>query len=74
VTVFDHALSRPWTVMKNYRRDPNPRPRWTEEDCGDNHHVTIGDDDYMLSFDGLLMPTKKNQAPPDLRFFNQSRK
>jgi hypothetical protein len=74
VTVFDHALTRPWTVMKNYRRDPNPQPRWTEEDCGDNHHVTIGDDDYMLSFDGLLMPTKKNQAPPDLRFFKQSSK
>jgi hypothetical protein len=74
VTVFDHALTRPWTVTKNYRRSPDQRPRWTEEDCGDNHHVTIGDDDYMLSSDGLLMPTKKNQAPPDMRYFKQSGK
>jgi len=28
----------------------------------------------MLSADGLLMPTKKDQPAPDLRYFNQSRK
>ena len=28
---------------------------------------------YMMSAEGLLMPTKKNQPPPDLRYFNQSR-
>jgi hypothetical protein len=28
----------------------------------------------MLSADGYLMPAKKGQAPPDLRYFNQSRK
>jgi hypothetical protein len=28
----------------------------------------------MLSADGYLMPAKKNQAPPDLRYFNQSQK
>ena len=27
-----------------------------------------------LSADGHLMPAKKGQAPPDLRYFNQSRK
>jgi len=73
VTVFDHALTRPWTVMKNYRREPDPRPQWTEEDCGENNHVMIGDTDYMLSADGLLMPTRKGQAPPDLRYFKRSR-
>ena len=74
VTVVDHALTRPWTVMKNYRRDPNPRPHWTEEGCGDNGHVSIGNDDYMLSADGLLMPAKKDQAPPDLRYFKNVQK
>jgi hypothetical protein len=74
VTVIDSALTRPWTAMKNYRRDPNPRPYWTEEDCGDNGHVAIGPDDYMLSADGLLMPTKKGQAPPDLRYFKKAGK
>jgi hypothetical protein len=28
----------------------------------------------MLSADGLLMPTRKGQAPPDLRYFKQIRK
>src|ERR1700733_6390580 len=74
VTVFDHALTHPWTVTKNYRRESDPRPYWTEEDCGENNHVMIGDTDYMLSADGLLMPTRKNQPPPDLRYFNRSRK
>jgi hypothetical protein len=34
--------------------------------------VKIGGENYMLSADGYLMPTKKNQPPPDLRYFNQS--
>jgi len=28
----------------------------------------------MLSSDGYLMPTKKGQPPPDLRYFDQTRK
>jgi hypothetical protein len=28
----------------------------------------------VLSGDGLLMPAKKGQPPPDLRYFNRSRK
>ena len=28
--------------------------------------------DYILSADGLLMPAKKNQKPPDLRYFNNA--
>jgi hypothetical protein len=60
-------------VRKKYHRDPNPRPVWTENVCGEgNTHVVIGKQDYMLSSDGLLMPAKKDQAPPDLRYFHQS--
>jgi hypothetical protein len=69
VTVVDHALTRPWTVMKNYRRVADPRPFWTEEYCEFNNHVFIGDQHYVLSADGLLMPTQKDQPPPDLRYF-----
>jgi hypothetical protein len=36
--------------------------------------VVIGKEDYFLSADGLLMPVKKGQPPPDLKYFNQSRK
>jgi hypothetical protein len=74
VTVYDHALTRPWTVMKNYRRSPQAHPSWTEEYCEDNNHVSIGKDDYMLSADGLLMPAKKDQPPPDLRYFKKPQK
>jgi hypothetical protein len=27
-----------------------------------------------LSFDGYLMPAKKDQAPPDLKYFKQTKK
>jgi len=70
VTVIDNALTRPWTVMKNLRRSPEPFPAWNEENCPEtNPHVTVGKEDYMVSGDGLLMPTKKGQKPPDLRYF-----
>ena len=76
VTVIDHALTRPWTVLKTYRRDPgNNQPYWIEMTCAENNpHVIIGKEGYMLSADGFLMPAKKDQAPPDLRYFKQSQK
>jgi len=47
-------------------------PKWTEDICTDyNAHVVIHDEDYLLSWDGLLMPTRKDQPPPDLRHFDQ---
>ena len=73
VTVMDHALTRPWSVLKSFRRQPNPQPVWIENVCGENNvHVQIGDEGYMLSGDGYLMPTKKGQAPPDLKYFPRS--
>ena len=73
ITTIDDALTRPWTVTKSYRRERNPV--WFPNECAeDNHHVTIGKDDYFISADGLLMPAKKDQPPPDLRYFRQSKK
>jgi hypothetical protein len=75
ITVIDHAFTHPWTVMKDYRRSPEARPLWRESVCvEDNQHVRIGKDSYMLSADGLLMPAKRGQAPPDLRYFNRPTK
>jgi hypothetical protein len=72
VTVIDHALTRPWTMTKAYRRVGDPRPSWQEVNCAEeNDHVKIGHEAYMLGADGILMPTKKNQPPPDLRYFKQ---
>jgi hypothetical protein len=71
MTTYDHALTHPWTVMKSYRRLPNEI--WTENSCAlGNDHVYIGKDDYLLSGDGFLMPVRKNQAPPDLRYFKRA--
>jgi hypothetical protein len=73
ITVVDHALTRPWTVDKRYRRDHNPI--WFQMNCSeDNHHVFIGNEHYFISGDDYLMPSKKDQAPPDLKYFKQTRK
>ena len=75
ITVIDHALTRPWMVDKKYVLGPNPRPNWTEAYCTENPTmVAIGTESYFLSGDGVLMPVRKDQPPPDLRYFNQARK
>ncbi len=73
ITTIDHALTRPWTVMKSYKREKNPI--WNEYDCNENnHHVAIAKENYFLSAEGYLMPGRKGQQPPDLRYFDQARK
>jgi hypothetical protein len=48
-------------------------PVWVEAICAEgNQHVRIGKENYMLSADGYLMPAKKDQPPPDLRYFNKA--
>jgi hypothetical protein len=75
ITVIDHALSRPWSVDKTFKRNPDPRPGWARTACTEhNNQLVIAGEHYFLSADGLLMPAKKNQSPPDLRFFKQSQK
>jgi hypothetical protein len=75
ITVIDHALTRPWTVDKTFRRDRNPRPIWNEYYCTEGtNQIVIGTENYFLSAGGLLMPAKKDQAPPDLRYFKQTSK
>jgi hypothetical protein len=75
ITVFDNALTRPWTVDKKYVLDSNARPEWPEAYCTENPSmIAIGKESYFLSGDGTLMPVRKNQPPPDLRYFKQSPK
>jgi hypothetical protein len=70
ITSIDHALTRPWTVDKRYVHDPNLRAEWPEfYNTENNAQIVIGKENYFLSGDGLLMPAKKDQAPPDLRYF-----
>jgi hypothetical protein len=68
VTTSDHALTRPWTVMRNYRRVRDAD--WPEYICAeDNHQVLLGKENYKISEEGYLMPTRQDQPSPDLRYF-----
>jgi hypothetical protein len=68
ITTIDNALTRPWTVKRTYHRKRNPE--WSELLCSeDNRHVTIGTETYAISNDDHLMPTRKGQPGPDLRYF-----
>jgi hypothetical protein len=68
--VIDNGLTRPWTVNKTYRRSPNPQPVWLDYVCAEGQQlVRIGNENYMLSHDAYLMPTRKGQSPPDLKYF-----
>jgi hypothetical protein len=70
ITITDHALTRPWTINRVYRR--GSKPVWDFVDCAENNpHVLVGKEYYMISADGFLMPTKKGQATPDLRYFDR---
>jgi hypothetical protein len=75
ITTIDHALTRPWTVTKRYVRETSPNIMWHFNDCAENNqHVYIGKEDYFVTADGLLMPVKKGQKPPDLRYFEPAQK
>jgi hypothetical protein len=67
MTTYDHALTRPWTVMKSF---PRLKGDLGEDNCSENNSlVRIGKEVYYMSADDFLMPTKKGQQPPDLRYF-----
>ncbi len=75
ITTFDHALTRPWTVDKTFKRGTKKFPTWNRTSCvEDNQYVGIEKEIYFLSWDGKLMPAKKDQAPPDLSYFKKTSK
>jgi hypothetical protein len=74
ITTIDPALTRPWSTTKRYRRERD-KVIWSENACTEgNNHVIVGKDSYMISGDGYLMPVRKDQAPPDLRYFKPAAK
>jgi hypothetical protein len=75
ITLTDNAFTRPWSVKKTYRRDADPRPFWPEYLCqSENVLIKIGKETYFKSGDGNLMPTRRDQPPPDTRYFNPVKK
>ena len=54
ITTIDNALTRPWTVTRNYRRER--KPIWFEYVCAEgNHHVVVGRENYFVSDDGFAL-------------------
>jgi hypothetical protein len=72
MTVIDNAFTRPWTVAKKYRRDRAQYLIWPEDMCVESSElVFIGKEMYFRSGEGHLMPAKKGQSAPDLRYFKR---
>ena len=72
MTTTDNSLTKPWRVVKTFRRQA--KVWWGHDVCSEGQaHVTIGKEVYFLSADGTIMPMKKGQPPPDLKYFNQTR-
>ncbi len=68
ITTTDNSLTRPWTVMKSYRSAGDDA--WVELNCGEsNNYVTIDKQVYYIGGDGMLVPMKKGQPAPDLKYF-----
>jgi hypothetical protein len=75
ITVYDNALTKPWSTTKKYVRKSDERPVWHEDVCSEgNAHVEIAGQNYFLSGDGYLMPARKDQPPPDVKYFKQTPK
>jgi hypothetical protein len=72
ITTIDHAFTRPWTVMRSYNRER--KAVWTEEPCAEaQRYLILGKETYFMTIDRILLPTRKDQPPPDLRYFDQAR-
>jgi hypothetical protein len=67
ITTADHALTRPWTVTRSYRRVRGEA--WPEHVCAEEHErIAIGSEIYAID-KGRLIPMRPGQPPPDLRYF-----
>ena len=73
ITTMDHALTKPWTITRSYQRAANTV--WVEHSCAEaNDWIFIEGESYMVGIDGKLLPTRKDQPPPDLRYFKPAPK
>jgi hypothetical protein len=68
-------MTRPYFKTQKTFRNPNPRPAWHSDVCSeDNTWVKAGNEPYMLSADGKLMPSRKKKTALDLSYFEQPNK
>jgi hypothetical protein len=70
ITTVDNALTRPWTVTRKYKRQA--KANWADYVCHEHNTILIlQKETYFIREDGLLMPSRRDQPPPDLRKFQQ---
>jgi hypothetical protein len=68
ITTIDNALTRQWTVTRQFKSIANPA--WAEYFCHEHNTIVIlQKETYFIREDGYLMPSRKDQPPPDLRKF-----
>ena len=76
--IFDHQLRVDVVDVQNRMVARHRRivdPTWIEDVCAENNnYVFLGKESYFVTADGFLMPVKKGQKPPDLRYFEQTQK
>jgi hypothetical protein len=71
ITTIDNAFTRPWTVTRKYKRQP--KAAWAEYVCAEHNTLLIlQKETYFIREDGYLMPSRRDQPPPDLRKFTQT--
>jgi hypothetical protein len=72
ITTIDNALTKPWTITRSYNRAA--KPVWVEHSCAEaNDWLFVEGESYMVGIDGKLLPTRKDQPPPDLRHFGAAK-
>lgn len=73
ITTIDHALTRPYTIKRTYTRAK--KNVFSDTLCAlDESYLILGDENYFISADGFVMPAKKGQRPPDLKYFSNAGK
>ena len=61
------------TTPESFAGNTQGDPVYEEYPCTeDNHWVPFGGELYFTDGEGYLMPVRKGQKPPDLRYFDQS--
>jgi hypothetical protein len=47
---------------------------WPDEPCSEgNRYLILGKETYFVGAGGQLMPTRKDQPSPDLKFFTEQK-
>ena len=68
ITLIDNAYTRPWTVTRHFKRQA--KTEWQEYVCHEhNTMIILHQETYFIREDGYLMPSRRDQPPPDLRYF-----